>query len=616
MKVTIPKTKQLLRLCMLLAMAVLLLPILQGEQGLRAQTSQDVEDIFNVGSIGGTRGYRLRRIGAGSATFSKNAGFAYYPASAIKIQQHFYVMALVQLGIWDLNTTNISNCTSGNNCTDSPNSGAGCSAQNQSLNTVLNTMMANSSNASTNAIQEAIGSLWIPADPNPAAVGRAVLNWWGSSALNMSNSSINTKFSCVGACGAGPNELTLVDNERLYSTLAGNSILDNAHRVQLKDLAQNEAWGYFDGIIDEEAAATNRNNIKAAFKNKVYMVYKGGSWNCSGGSYITLGGLIQLPTYGGTYKRLFTYGAYLDNTDSGAYSGGTVGDAAREMMRSAIRGALLTWNNDYVGGSDIQGLQNEMGPIVSQYQGTREGYTLQQAQSALARAWGFIPATNSIHPDFSAGMQELETAANLLVDVNKTLNDTKIDDVILKLQSASVNMVRDIHAYLVSTGDGSYLQGIMQSVEPMVNDAEDYEGMWPVARFMATCVDVANYDWAINWNLNEPRESDDNVGFAPISARTSSKAAEAVSLSVLDLEVWPNPASDQVQVKVNGAEGKVDVHVFDLQGRNMNAYFQGIESLGLGQSHTFDTRNLPEGIYFLKVNVGNQVSTKKLIVQH
>ncbi len=601
---------------MLLGMAGLLLPALQGEQGLRAQTSQDVEDVLDAGSTGGTRGYRLRRIGSGSATFSQNAGFVYYPASAIKIQQHFYAMALVQAGIWDLNTTNISNCTSGSNCADSTNSGAGCTAQNQSLNTILNTLMVNSSNASTNAIQEAIGTLWSPVNPNPAALGRGVMNWWGNSALNMTNSSINTKFGCVGACGAGPNELTLIDNERLYSTLAGNSILDNAHRVQLKDLALNEAWGYFDGIIDEEAAATNRNNIKAAFKNKVYMVYKAGSWTCSGGRYITLGGLIQLPTYGGAYKRLYTYGAYLDNTNAAAYSGGTVGDATREMMRSAIRGALLTWNNDYVGGTDIQALQNEMGPIVGQYQRRREGYTLQQAQAALSRAGGFIPATNSINPNFSAGMQELETAANLLVDANQTLADTKIDDIILKLKSASLNMLHDIHAYLVSTGDGSYLLGIMQSVEPMVNDAEDYEGMWPVAKFMATCVSVGSYDWAINWNLSEPRESDDDVGFAPISTGTSSKAAEAVSLSELDLEVWPNPAGDQVQIKVNGAEGKVHVNVFDLQGRSMNAYFQGIESLGLGQTHSFDTRKLPEGIFFLKVNVGNQVSTKKLIVKH
>lgn len=616
MKATFPRNNQLHRLCMLLAMAVLLFPALQGEQGLRAQTSQDVEDIFNVGSIGGTRGYRLRRIGAGSATFSKNAGFAYYPASAIKIQQHFYAMALVQAGFWNLNTTNISNCTNGGNCADSPNSGAGCSAQNQSLNTVLNTMMVNSSNASTNAIQEAIGSLWNPADPNPAALGRAVLNWWGSSALNMTGSSLNTKFGCVGACGTGPNELTLLDNERLYTTLAGNSILDNAHRVQLKDLALNEAWGYFDGIIDEEAAATNRNNIKAAFKNKVYMVYKAGSWTCSGGRYITLGGLIQLPTYGGTYKRLYTYGAYLDNTDAGAYSGGTVGDAAREMMRSAIRGALLTWSNDYVGGSGIQGLQSETGPIAGQYQGTPEGNKLQQAHRALTRAGGFIPVSNSVSPNFSAGMQELETAANLLVDANRTLKDPKIDAILLKLQSISVNMVRDIHAYLVSTGDGSYLPGIMQSVEPMVNDAEDYEGMWPVAKLMATCVNVASYDWAINWNLRGPRNSDDSVGFLPTSTGSSSKTAETVSLNKLDLKVWPNPAGDQVQVSVNGAEGKIDFNVFDLKGQNMSAYFQGIESLGHGQSHTFDTRNLPEGMYFLKVNVGNQVMTLKLIVKH
>lgn len=613
MKATIITLKQFPRLALLALVMLLVLPNLSTD-GLKGQSMTTVEDVLDAGSIGGTRGYRLRRIGAASPGASRNGSFVYYPASAIKVFEHFYAMSLVRLNLWDLNTTMVSNCTNGGNCADTPNSGAGCSAANQSLSTVLQAMMVVSSNAAPNAIQEEVGRLFDPMDPNPAAVGRTVMNLWGASILNMTNTNLNSKFGCVGACGATPNTLTLVDNERLYTKLAGNAILDNAHRVQLKNLMLNEATGYFNSIIDQEAAATNRNGIKAAFKNKLYFIYKDGSWTCSGGRYATIGGLIQLPTYGGAYKRLFTFGAYLHDTDAAAYSGGTVGNATLELLRPAIRAALLTWGNDYVGGQNIEGLASQLDPQVEEFRTHRYGYLLQRAATALSSASSYIPNDSFPDPDYLAGMQQLQIGADFLLQAEQQISGFDFDTLFMNWAQVARDLCKDIQAYAVSTGDGSMLPAILQNLDDDLKDLEGYVAAGDLEMVMEKAVDVAMAASTINWNLNEPVDNDYSIGFAPLL--TVQKTAAAV-VEMPEVQVWPNPARDQLSVQLGEAWGAdVQASAYDLQGREVSSSFLGLQQIASGHSVEISTSNLPEGIYFLKIKDGSKATTKKLVIQH
>ena len=479
-----------------------------------------VESILNAGSIGGTHGYRLRRIGAVSAAESVNSNFVYYPASAMKIWEHFYAMSRVQANEWDLDNTDVSVCTGTTNCDDTPNEDDnGCVAVDQALDTTLNQMMVPSSNAATNAIQEAVGFLADANDPNPAASGRSIMNTWGSNEFGISNSGINSKFGCGGACGSNPNELTLVDNERIYRNIASGT-LDAPNRVLLKNLMLNEASGFFTSIVNQEAASLNRDNIRAEFLSKTYYIYKSGSWTCANGdSFRTTGGLIQLPTYGGAYKRLFTYGVFIDETEGDLYLSGTVSNAARELLRSAIRGALLTWPNDYVGGTNIQSLQNDVDPLVEEFASTEAGSFVQAAHDALGRALTSIPTRfGTCQPDYKTGIREMEIAVSALLDANRGVQDTRFTDLIEKSVITSAGLGKDLYALVVSTSDASDLSEIVSSMDSDLADANERIERGSSSEAMPTLVSAADRGYPlINCNDKIYDDEDSSIGFSSIS---------------------------------------------------------------------------------------------------
>lgn len=324
----------------------------------------DAEDILEAGTLGGTRGLRLRQVG-GNVLYSKNPDFVFYPASTIKVLQHLYAMSLVDDGLWGLDSMAVSVCTSaaGTNCSAAPNPLA-CTVTDQDLSHVLAKMMEDSSNRHTNALQEHVTLFHYPYAPpfqnDLTHYGRLVFNEFGTDELGLSDTGINHKFGCGAYCDNDePSTMTLRDAERIYRAIAvDTSILSPAGRVDLKDHMRNESEGLFDDIVDQEAAATGKTAWKAAFRDRVYVVWKPGFWNCSGKTYRSTAGLVQLPTHNGAYKRLYTWGVFTHGSEDWAYLPGTTGDAVQELLRTPIRAALLTW-----------GLGFEQAPVAAELRG-------------------------------------------------------------------------------------------------------------------------------------------------------------------------------------------------------------------------------------------------------
>lgn len=308
---------------------------------------EQAEAILEGGTLGGIRGLRVRRIGA-PVSYSLNGSYVFYPASSLKVLQHLYAMTRVQGGSWNLGM-NASVCTSGDNCGAPLNSQTGCAAANKSLSNTLSSMMKNSSNADTNAVQQLVGTttfpMSFPYSLNMAGFGRSVMNQFATNTLGLTNTAINHKFGCAGYCGnPTPNTMTLVDAERIYTAIATNaSVLDPAQRQTLHDLMLNESNSFLNDIIDQEAASLGKNAYKEAFRDQVYMIYKDGSWTCSGKTFRSSAGLIQLPINNGAGKHLYTWGAFTHNSEAWAYIPGTVQAAVKELLRPGIRTALQTW---------------------------------------------------------------------------------------------------------------------------------------------------------------------------------------------------------------------------------------------------------------------------------
>jgi len=87
----------------------------------------------------------------------------------------------------------------------------------------------------------------------------------------------------------------------------------------------------------------------------------------------------------------------------------------------------------------------------------------------------------------------------------------------------------------------------------------------------------------------------------------------SVKFQGAEFGMFPSPASSQLTVEVPmEAENDVQVAIFDMSGR---AAMQQHRTLGKGDNRMiFNVQSLPNGVYFVQVRNGEQLSTRKLVV--
>ena len=84
--------------------------------------------------------------------------------------------------------------------------------------------------------------------------------------------------------------------------------------------------------------------------------------------------------------------------------------------------------------------------------------------------------------------------------------------------------------------------------------------------------------------------------------------------SLSEFFIWPNPANDIVNFKFNSLNNsKVNVSLVDIQGRDV--YSEVLSGNSSKISGFINTSSLSKGIYILRINQGNAVMNKKLILQ-
>ena len=86
-------------------------------------------------------------------------------------------------------------------------------------------------------------------------------------------------------------------------------------------------------------------------------------------------------------------------------------------------------------------------------------------------------------------------------------------------------------------------------------------------------------------------------------------------IALQSLDVYPNPAGDQVTLAVQLTDAQaIQVQVFDLMGRMVATQNYGTMS---GQQWLpLQTNTLSNGVYSLRIAVGDGFVTRKLVVQH
>ena len=87
---------------------------------------------------------------------------------------------------------------------------------------------------------------------------------------------------------------------------------------------------------------------------------------------------------------------------------------------------------------------------------------------------------------------------------------------------------------------------------------------------------------------------------------------EETVATAMDMKVYPNPASNNVNVVLEGISGQTLITVHDMSGKAVSSMRVDVDNDG--QVFNLPVDNYSQGIYFVKAVNGNAVMTKKLII--
>ena len=150
--------------------------------------------------------------------------------------------------------------------------------------------------------------------------------------------------------------------------------------------------------------------------------------------------------------------------------------------------------------------------------------------------------------------------------------------------------------------------GSTLTLDPNYNDGTNY--LWSDGS-TSTTLDVTTpgtYSVTIT-GPNGCQKTDEIV----IDAYTSTE--ELLSSDITIFNVFPNPAMNTVNIALNISTGaEVTLSLNNLLGQRL--YEQTIATTNINETHSFDVSHLPNGIYFISVELdGKHTRTEKIVVR-
>lgn len=100
------------------------------------------------------------------------------------------------------------------------------------------------------------------------------------------------------------------------------------------------------------------------------------------------------------------------------------------------------------------------------------------------------------------------------------------------------------------------------------------------------------------------------------TAMTKLAEEEMESAPPVNLMAYPNPADGHVRFTFKSAQtGQATLRLFDVNGRQVATLFNRTIEKNMVQQVTFNTRNLPAGLYFSRLQAGTTVSQQKVVLR-
>ncbi|MFO1032151.1 MAG: serine hydrolase [Planctomycetota bacterium] len=275
----------------------------------------------------GDYGFFLKEIN-GPILASMRPDTVFEPASTMKTLYHVHAMKRVLNGTVSLSTL-INKPTS-----------CGVPGANETLSTLLRTMMENSDNYSTLAVSNYFGLSNIDAT---------------ATVLGMPSTDINFTIGCEGP--DNENQMTLRDLAQLHEQVANGylgSQRDNFYDLMAESLSF-PSWGTEDlnDRINAHAVTLGLpTTVRDAFKSELHIAYKPGgiAWNTGTQHYyFAEGGWMKVPFKSSTgvlQPREYTFGVFNYDFAVQEVSGrNAMCDAELELVWDRIEAAMATWDN-------------------------------------------------------------------------------------------------------------------------------------------------------------------------------------------------------------------------------------------------------------------------------
>ena len=78
-------------------------------------------------------------------------------------------------------------------------------------------------------------------------------------------------------------------------------------------------------------------------------------------------------------------------------------------------------------------------------------------------------------------------------------------------------------------------------------------------------------------------------------------------------KLYPNPFNPSTQVSFSlPVDSHVHLAAFDVRGKEVDVIFEGAQSIGQ-HSYTWNASNLPSGVYYIRLQAGEMVTSQKAL---
>jgi hypothetical protein len=135
------------------------------------------------------------------------------------------------------------------------------------------------------------------------------------------------------------------------------------------------------------------------------------------------------------------------------------------------------------------------------------------------------------------------------------------------------------------------------------------------ADFRQECVNIAAYanSPALFVRFTNDNKYGNNIFIDDISISSTACTNSIDELTETTFTVFPNPATDVVNVIFNGADANYTIAIMDLQGRTISS--TNLNNASGSQTVTFSTENVAKGSYIVSVTVTGLTTTKNVVIK-